>query len=93
MHIKHVQNIELLNGYILTKSSIVYENNPDINKSINLIVDDFINEQYVNENDHTQQLTYNLFVPTSLREGSNTDNKIHIFCSCMIPPLCAMTRV
>ncbi|KAK8857391.1 hypothetical protein M9Y10_015796 [Tritrichomonas musculus] len=72
LHVKQETDIQLLNGDVLLKSSKVYTNNLDINKSVNLIVDDFITQQYTNQADTNQNLTYNLYVPESLRKGSTS---------------------
>lgn len=72
LHVKQETDIELLNGDTLLKSSTIYTNDPDINKSVNLIVDDFITQQYVSQTNPNQKLTYNLYVPESIREGSES---------------------
>lgn len=75
LHIQQQSDIELVNGQIISKSSTIYTNDPDINKSINLIVDDFISLQYVNQSNPSEYLNYNLYVPQSLRNHQKSDTK------------------
>lgn len=75
LHIQQQSDIELVNGQIISKSSKNFTNDPDINKSVNIIIDDFVTRQYINETNPNENLSYNLFIPKSLRnQDSNNSN-------------------
>lgn len=74
-NIKQLENVQLTSGEYLQKTDNVYTNNEDINKAINLIVDDFVTETYINPNDPTKNLTYNIYIPKSARNNPKSNTK------------------
>ncbi|KAK8895219.1 hypothetical protein M9Y10_023661 [Tritrichomonas musculus] len=76
-HIQQKADIDLINGNYIQKTAKIYSNDPDINNTINLVVDEFNADTFINPDDSTETLPYNIFIPKSIERSkpSKIDQK------------------